>query len=184
MCQAPPAMRVVTWNVQIGRPNPDGRPAIEPVVAALQAMRADVHAIQELDRGRRRSGGVDQPTALADGLGGELVWAPTVRRRGEYGIAIVTRAEILATEVVPLSGTREPRALLIAEVELDGRRWTVGCTHLSRNRAFAQRQLVRAVDALAAHPGPRVLLGDLNLIPERGPALVDGRGLPPAWTAR
>lgn len=182
-------MRVVTWNVQIGRPNPDGRPAIEPVVAALAALQADVHAIQELDRGRRRSGRVDQPAGLAEGLGGALAWAPTVRRGGEYGIGIVTRGEIRATEEVPLSGTREPRALLIAEVEVDGRHWTVGCTHLSRNRGFAQRQLVRAIDALAAHPAPRVLLGDLNLVPAEvlpwstaeGYHLVDG---PPTHSTR
>lgn len=183
-------MRVVTWNVQIGRPNPDGPPAIGPVVDSLRPLQADVHAIQELDRGRRRSGGVDQPGVLAAGVGGQLAWAPTVRRtRGEYGIAIVVRGDILATDIVPLSGTREARALLVAEVEVGGRRWTVGCTHLSRNRAFATEQLVRVFDALATRPTPRVLLGDLNLLPgevlpwstPEGYQLVDG---PPTHSTR
>jgi endonuclease/exonuclease/phosphatase family metal-dependent hydrolase len=127
---------------------------------------------------------------LAEALGGHLAFAPTVRRgKGEYGIAIITGGTIVATEVVPLSGTREPRALLLAEIDLEGRRWAVGCTHLSRNRGFAGRQLLRVFDALAAHPGPRLLLGDLNLIPPEvlpwstaeGYLLVDG---PPTHSTR
>jgi len=183
-------VRVVTWNIQTGRPNPDGPPAIGSVISALQGVDADVCALQELDRHRRRSGGIDQPAAVAEGLGGQLAFVPTVRQgRGEYGIGMVVRGEIGATTVVPLSGTREPRALLLAQVGVGGRLWTIGCTHLSRNRACATRQLLRVFDAMAARPGPRVLLGDLNLIPREvlpwstaeGYRLVDG---PPTHSAR
>lgn len=175
-------MRVVTWNVQHGRPNPDGVPDIGAAADALAGVDADVCALQELDRGRRRSGRVDQPGLLAERLGGSLLYAPTVRRKGEYGIGLVVRGEVRTTEVVGLSGTREPRALLLAEVEVAGHRWTVGCTHLSRRRGFAERQLRVIFDALAAHPPPRVLVGDLNLIPgevlpwssAEGYMLVDG----------
>jgi len=175
-------MRVVTWNVQTGRPNPDGSPDIERVVEHLRDLDPDVAAVQELDRSRRRSGGVDQPTALALGLDGHLVWAPTVRREGEYGIALVVRGEVVRTYEVDLSGTREPRTLLVTELDHEGRRWTVGCTHLSRRTSFAQRQLARALDELNARPAPRVLLGDLNLAPRHvlpwstaaGFRLVDG----------
>jgi endonuclease/exonuclease/phosphatase family metal-dependent hydrolase len=158
-------MRVATWNVQHGRPNPDGVPDIEATVDALRTLDADVWALQELDRGRRRSGRTDQPTLVAAGLGGHLVFAPTVHRGGEYGIGLVVRGEVVDSVIVPLSGSREPRALLLTEVEVGGSRWTVGCTHLSRRRAFAQRQLVAVFDAMATRPPPRVLVGDLNLIP-------------------
>lgn len=157
-------MRVVTWNVQHARPNPDGAPEVGAVGEELARLDADVCAIQELDRGRRRSGGVDQPGVLAERLGGALLFAPTVRRGGEYGIGLIVRGEIGRHEVVDLSGTREPRAALIAEVEVAGDAWTVGCTHLSRRASFAQGQLLRALDALAAHPSPRLLVGDLNLV--------------------
>jgi endonuclease/exonuclease/phosphatase family metal-dependent hydrolase len=160
-------MRLVTWNVQTGRPNPDGPADIGLVVEHLRGLDADVCALQELDRSRRRSGRIDQPTALALGLGGTLVWAPTVRDGGEYGIALVVRrGEVVRTHEMGLSGTREPRTLLVAEVDLDGRRWVIGCTHLSRRRRFAQGQLARALDVLSSRPGPRVLAGDLNLSPQ------------------
>lgn len=158
-------MRVVTWNLQHGRPNPDGEPDISLAVEPLRALAFDVCALQELDRGRRRSGRVDQPGVLADALGGELVWAPALERGGEYGVALVARAPVVASEVVRLPGEGEPRVLLLAEVEVGGRRWTVGCTHLSTRRRIATRQLVAAFDALAGWAAPHVLLGDLNLVP-------------------
>lgn len=159
-------VRVVTWNIQIGRPNPDGPSDIGRVIECLVPLRADVVAIQEVDRGHRRSNRVDQPAALAEALGGRLAFAPAVRvGGGDYGIAVVVRGDILATETVGLSGTREPRVLLVAEVAVSGRRWTIGCTHLSRNRRVARRQLVRVFDAVAPRPRPRVVLGDLNLTP-------------------
>lgn len=158
-------MRLVTWNVQTARPNPDGPADVSRLVAHLQALDADVVALQELDRGLRRSGGVDQAEVVALGLGGHLVWAPTVRRgHGSYGHGlVVVRGEVVRVRDVPLGGTREPRVLLVAELDLDDRRWTVGATHLSRRRRCARGQLVRCLDELVAHPAPRVLLGDLNL---------------------
>jgi endonuclease/exonuclease/phosphatase family metal-dependent hydrolase len=184
-------MRLVTWNVQTARPNPDGPADVDRVVARLRALDPDVVALQEVDRGLRRSGGVDQGEAIAVGLGGRLVWAPTVRRgQGSYGHGlIVVRGEVVRVRDVPLGGTREPRTLLVAELDHEGRRWTVGATHLSRRRRCAKEQLARCLDELAALPEPRVLLGDLNLTPRHvlpwstaaGFQLVDG---PPTHSTR
>jgi len=160
-------MRVVTWNVQTARPNPDGPPDVGRVVAHLRALDADVVALQELDRGLKRSGRLDQAEAIALGLGGHLVWGPTVHRAGgSYGHGlVVVRGEVVRVHDVPLGGTREPRALLVAELDHEGRRWTVGATHLSRRRRCATEQLRRCLDELLLGPAPRVLLGDLNLTP-------------------
>ena len=158
-------MRVVTWNVQHARPNPDGPADVGAVVDALRRLGGDVWALQELDRGRRRSDAVDQPGGIAAALGGTLAWGPTVHDRGEYGIAVVAAADLITSRQIDLGGTREPRALLVVELDHGGRRWTVGCTHLSRRAAFAQDQLARALDVLSQHPAPRVLVGDLNLVP-------------------
>lgn len=182
-------MRVVTWNVQHGRPVPDGPSDIDRAAGALGAVGADVHAVQELDRRRRRSGRQDQPARLAAALGGELVWAPTLQRGGQYGVALVVRGAVASHEVVRLPGPGEPRVLVVAEVEVGGARWTVACTHLATRRAVASRQLLAAFDALAGWPSPRVLMGDLNLIPAEvlpwstaeGYRLVDG---PPTHSTR
>jgi endonuclease/exonuclease/phosphatase family metal-dependent hydrolase len=182
-------MRVATWNVQHGRPNPDGPPDIDRSSAALIPVAADVVAVQELDRGRRRSGRQDQPGRMAAALGAELVWAPALRRGGEYGVALLVRGVVRAHEVVRLPGAGEPRVLLVTEVEVNGQRWVVGCSHLATRRSVASRQLLAAFDALARWPSPRLLMGDLNLItPEvlpwssaEGYRLVDG---PPTHSTR
>lgn len=159
-------MRLVTWNIQTARPNPDGSADVTRVVHHVAALEPDVVALQELDRGLRRSGGVDQARAMADGLDGTLVWGPTVRRgEGQYGIALVVRGPIARSWDVALGGTREKRVLVAAELHCDGRPWVVGCTHLSRRTRTAQQQLVVALDRLSAAPVARVLAGDLNLTP-------------------
>ncbi|MEO7430167.1 MAG: endonuclease/exonuclease/phosphatase family protein [Acidimicrobiales bacterium] len=182
-------MRVGTWNLQHGRPNPDGAPDVGPAVARLRALAVDVWAFQELDRDRRRSGRDDQPRRLADGLGGQLVWAPAVRRGGQYGVALVVGGVVLRSETVRLPGGGEPRVLVIAEVEVGGESWTVAGTHLSTQRAVATRQLLASFDELVRWSPPILLLGDLNLIaPEvlpwstaEGYQLVDG---PPTHSTR
>ncbi len=158
-------------------------------IIALRSVSPDVVGLQELDRGRRRSGRVDQPSVLADSLGAELVWAPALRRGGQYGVALLVRGSVRRHEVVRLPGWGEPRVVVIADVTVRDVRWTIACTHLSTSRGTATRQLVAVLDALARWPRPRVLLGDLNLVtgevlpwsaPE-GYHLVDG---PPTHSTR
>jgi endonuclease/exonuclease/phosphatase family metal-dependent hydrolase len=159
-------VRVVSWNSQHGVPAVVGPADLARALPHLAALGADVVAVQELDRHLARSGRADQPALLADALGGELLWTPTLRRgRGHYGHALVVRGEVVASAVAPLPGPGEPRAARVALVEVDGTRWTVAATHLATSRAAAEDQLVALVDAVAGWPAPRVLLGDWNLVP-------------------
>jgi endonuclease/exonuclease/phosphatase family metal-dependent hydrolase len=57
----------------------------------------------------------------------------------------------------------EPRVLLAAVIDAPDGPVTVATTHLSFVPGWNVRQLRRVVRALRALPGPRVLLGDLNL---------------------
>jgi endonuclease/exonuclease/phosphatase family metal-dependent hydrolase len=158
-------MRVVTWNAQHGVVDPAGPPDLGRALADLGALGGDLVAVQELDRGRERSGRSDQPVAVAAALGGESVWAPALRRGGEYGLALVVRGQVRGATVTRLPGGGEPRVAVLAEVEVDGERCSVAATHLSTRRRTAVAQLVAVLDALAARPAPRVLVGDLNLEP-------------------
>ncbi|MEV0533124.1 endonuclease/exonuclease/phosphatase family protein [Kitasatospora sp. NPDC050463] len=69
-------LRIATFNLLHGQPlAPDGAPrpypadAGEPLAAAVDALDADVLAIQEVDRYQARSGGTDQAAVAAKAMG-------------------------------------------------------------------------------------------------------------------
>jgi endonuclease/exonuclease/phosphatase family metal-dependent hydrolase len=100
-----------------------------------------------------------------------------------YGVGLVSRWPVRSWHVVRLPaapvrspivlpGTRqliwlrdEPRVGLAAVVETPSGPVTVATTHLSFVPLWNGRQLRMLTAALARLPGPRVLLGDLNLPP-------------------
>lgn len=100
-----------------------------------------------------------------------------------YGIGLVSRWPVRSWHVVRLPaapvkspivlpGTRrlfwlrdEPRVALAAVVEAPAGAMTVATTHLSFVPGWNGRQLRSVTRALARLPGPRVLLGDLNMPP-------------------
>ena len=107
-----------------------------------------------------------------------------------YGVALICRRSVRAWHILHLEPARgrfplplpcwpprilwlpdEPRVVLAAE--LDEPRLTVACTHLSFVPGVNVAQLRKARDWLATLPGPRLLLGDLNL-PGRIPARITG----------
>lgn len=101
---------------------------------------------------------------------------------GGYGIALLTRHEVQAWHLLRLApssrvrapvlvpGARrvlwlrdEPRAVLAATLSTPAGVLTVACTHLSYVPGVNMRQLRQATRWLRQLPGPRLLLGDLNL---------------------
>jgi endonuclease/exonuclease/phosphatase family metal-dependent hydrolase len=178
------AVRVATFNVHHGAPR-GGDVDLDATIEACRSLDADVLAIQELDAGASRSGGVEQAGAIAEALGMQVVFAPTVALRGggTYGHAVLSRRPLRDVEVLPLSAAsgREPRVAILAETQVEERsdrghresagdhELSIAATHLQNERRgdprppLAIRQLVETVGALATRPGPRLVLGDMNL---------------------
>jgi endonuclease/exonuclease/phosphatase family metal-dependent hydrolase len=183
-------VRVATSNLQHGLPDPVGRPALGLAFAPLRKLAADVYALQELDHRRWRTRFEHQGERMGGALAGELVWALAKRWlfAGQAN-ALVVRGSVEHSTVLALPGSGERRIAIVSTVVVDGERWTVGTTHLSLNPYVADRQLDTTLDFLSTRPKPLVLLGDLNLRPERvalvaertGYQLLDG---PPTINAR
>lgn len=155
-----PSLRIATFNVHHCRGS-DGVVDVERVARVLRSLEADLIALQELDRGMRRSDGVDQPAELSRFLGAEILFFPTLQRgEGEYGLGLVARPPAEGPALVPLPqlGTEEPRGAISA-------RWQgleVLCTHLSTS-ARTRRVQTSALAAIAeGAEGPALVLGDLN----------------------
>ncbi len=117
------------------------------------------------------------------------------RSRDAYGVALLSRHPVLSWHLLRLApapyvrapilvpGTGyvlwlrdEPRAVLAATLDTPAGRMTVACTHLSFVPGVNVVQLRRTMGWLRELPGPRVLLGDLNL-PAAAVARVTGADL-------
>lgn len=113
-------MRIATFNIQHGL-GPDGRVDNRRLAAAVAGLDADVVALQEVDRGQARSGGIDQARLCADVMGAvdhrfqpALVGPfryPGVRRRVRrkdrpeapgYGLALLSRYPVRSWHTVLL----------------------------------------------------------------------------------
>lgn len=156
-------LRVVTWNIRHGAGG-DGRVDLARTAAALARLAPDVALLQEVDRGCRRSGGVDQAEFLGRELG--LASAFAAHRPfdgGEYGLAILARRAILATRAIALVDA--PRPLVALEARLaraGGGELTIVCVHLvdtPEERAAEARALARE---LASSASPVLVGGDFN----------------------
>lgn len=178
-----PAVRVATFNVKHGlvAPGRGGLVGGSPVdngrlVGACVDLRADVLALQEVDRRARRSGYADQVEIVARATGMTAAFGEAARKGlfRRYGNALLGRGALSEVEVVglPRPALGEFRVVVLATLSLaayDGVRLSVAATHLSYRKAEGPAQLDALVEMLDGRPLPRVLLGDLNL----GPGVVE-----------
>ncbi|MEW6039227.1 MAG: endonuclease/exonuclease/phosphatase family protein [Pseudomonadota bacterium] len=166
--------RIMTYNVHscIGT---DGRLSPERIARIIARHQPDVVALQELDMGRARSGGVDQAHRIAELLEMDFHFHPALQVEEErYGDAILTSLPLRVVKAAALPGLKghpwlEPRGALWVTVELDGVEFQVINTHLGllpRER-LAQAQALLGEEWLG-HPdcrAPTVLCGDFNALP-------------------
>jgi endonuclease/exonuclease/phosphatase family metal-dependent hydrolase len=166
--------RILTYNVHrcLGT---DGRLSPERIADVIAAYEPDVVALQELDVGRLRSGGVDQAHAIARALGMHVHFHASLRVLEEqYGNAILTHrpSQLVKAEALPGWVRRpslEPRGALWASVQLGGTEVQVINTHLGLRRHERLAQIDTLLGAhWLGHPAcrePVILLGDFNATP-------------------
>lgn len=191
-------VRLVSANLCSGRRLDGSVATAAELASAVSVLRPDVLALQELDRDQPRSGHLDQAAAAASDLDScrfvaTVQGTPGDRRGGvgSYGIALATSLPVREWHELRMSPapgryplpvpSRPPRLLLLPDepraavaAVLDSPRLTVACTHLSFVPGLNALQLRRVCAWLAGLPGPRVLLGDLNLPPRVVRALTRG----------
>ena len=179
-------MRIVTFNIQHGRA-PDGRVDTAALARSCAGLDADVLALQEVDHRMRRSGRADQAAEVAGAAGMAGVFG-AARRLGlwaRYGNVLLARGRLRDAVTVPLPRAvkREPRVAVLASVDVGGLTVSVAATHLSTDAGDAAVQLAVVLGALDARPLPRLVLGDLNLRPERAVPALERAGYAVASTA-
>jgi endonuclease/exonuclease/phosphatase family metal-dependent hydrolase len=173
--------RILTYNVHrcVGA---DGRHDPGRIAEVIARCEADIVALQELDVGRARTGGLDQAQAIAHRLDMAFHFHPALAVEEErYGDAILTALPFRLVKAGPLPGLpphrdrrhhrlREPRGALWVAVEADGAELQVVNTHLgllARERAMQVEALLGGdwLGHALPHGPPVALLGDFNAVP-------------------
>jgi endonuclease/exonuclease/phosphatase family metal-dependent hydrolase len=173
-------VRILVYNIHAGK-DAGGTDNLERVAQLLRHSGADIALLQEVDKGTRRSGGVDQPAVLARLTGFHVAFGKTLDYQGgEYGIAIVSRWPIRAETLIALpvsppqeraGGSYEPRGAQRVVIASPFGDVVAINTHLDASSGDNwRRQEVHTVLAIAdsarARPARLLVGGDFNSTPE------------------
>lgn len=158
-------LRVLSWNIHHGV-GTDGRLDLPRIAGVIRSASPDLVALQEVDQGCSRSGGVDQTAELArlTGLTGHFGRAMDFGG-GRYGQAILSKHPVAATRVHPLPGDGEPRIAFSAEILRDGTRFQFVTLHLELTEEIRVRQATH-LSRLPDLSPLIILCGDFNAPPE------------------
>jgi glycerophosphoryl diester phosphodiesterase len=163
-------VRVMTFNIHHGE-GVDGRLDIPRIAEIIRAQKADLVALQEVDRGTLRTGDRDLAAELAALTGFNYVFGKNLDfQGGEYGNAILSRFPIEQSRNLHYArvGNSEQRGLLQAIIAIAGRQVVFMSTHLDHRPDDAERfmsidQIREAADDYG-HLA-LILAGDFNDVP-------------------
>src|SRR5882672_912475 len=161
-------LRVMTYNIHVGV-GMDKKLDLPRIAAVINAQHPDLVGLQEVDRGVTRTQRIDEIVELSKLTRMEYAFAFNLHYQGgQYGVAILSRFPIRATDHRLFQNTREAerRGFIRAEVSVDGRVLNFVTTHLDYQyedgRLFEAQQLLSALKDVQ---GPLVIVGDFNDIP-------------------
>jgi len=172
ICAAPlpssKTLRVMTYNIHVGV-GMDKKLDLPRIAGVINAQHPDLVGLQEVDRGVTRTQRIDEIVELSKLTRMEYAFAFNLHYQGgQYGVGILSRFPIRATDHRLFQNTREAerRGFIRAEVSVDGRVLNFVTTHLDYQyedgRLFEAQQLLGALKDVQ---GPLVIVGDFNDIP-------------------
>jgi endonuclease/exonuclease/phosphatase family metal-dependent hydrolase len=158
----------MTYNIHHGR-GLDGVIDLERIADIIRESKAELVALQELDKRTERSDRVDQLAKLASLTNMHPAFGKAIEfAGGEYGVGVLSKFRIVEsqTHTLPSSEDHEQRVALETTIQLpDASRLTFVSTHLDHTRRPDERipQLMQLNRLFALRPNCRIILaGDLN----------------------
>ena len=149
-------LRLMTFNIyHCGK-------GMDRVARCIESASPDFACLNEVDRGVKRSGGIDQTAELARRTGMHGTFAKALNLGGgAYGVAILSKEEPVSVDRVPLPG-REKRVLLICEF----RNCVVATAHLDLHTQNQLKSIGVIRSSLGRYSKPVFFGGDWNATPE------------------
>src|SRR5437764_13508419 len=179
-------IRVMTYNIHVGV-GMDKKLDLARIAGVINQQHPDLVGLQEVDRGVERTQRIDEIAELAKLTKMEYAFAFNLKYQGgQYGVAILSKAPILATDHHLYLNTREAerRGFIRAEVRIGGRLSNFVTTHLDYQyedgRVYETRQLLAAMKDVK---GPLIVVGDFNDVPAGGAYKLMRGSFDDAWSA-
>ena len=161
-------IRVMTYNIHVGI-GMDKKLDLQRIAGVINKEKPDLVGLQEVDRGVQRTQRIDEIVELAKLTRMEYAFAFNLPYQGgQYGVAILSRFPIRATEHRLYKNLRqaERRGFIRAEVKLGGRVVHFVTTHLDYQhddgRLFEAQQMLAFLSDVK---GPLIVVGDFNDTP-------------------
>lgn len=166
----PKKLVVMTYNIE-GHASLLRNDHIEEIAETIVRHKPDLVAINEAHRGTWQARFGDHLEQLHRLTKLNTAFGRSYRfLGGEFGNAVLTRGNVVRTEVHELPGTGEPRTLLETVVQIDGGTIELYVTHLAAwaqvNRSARRQQLQCVHDHVLASAHPFILAGDINAPPD------------------
>lgn len=170
---------MLVFNIHAGK-DATGKPNLDRVADLVQSTDADIAMLQEVDRGTRRSGKVDQIRVLSEATGFESAFGRSLDYDGgQYGIAALSRTRFDDVSTIPLpttpqqpraGGAVEPRAALAASVRTPLGPLQIVTTHLDASTTDEYRlqevgHLLKLIQARLSAGAVAMVGGDFNAEP-------------------
>ncbi|MDK2811146.1 MAG: hypothetical protein PWR27_1855 [Petroclostridium sp.] len=159
-------LKLMTYNIRHGV-GIDNKLDLGRVIDTIKRAGPDIIALNEVDHLMLRSQMQKQDQMIAESLGYNVVYGYTISRGSKYGNALVTKYPVKSSTNHQLPGDRttEPRGLIEAELDIDGKTIKVMVTHLSTQDQERPRQVEFIEKKLKETKGPKILMGDFNARP-------------------
>lgn len=161
-------IRVMTYNIHVGV-GMDKKLDLARIAGVINQQHPDLVGLQEVDRGVERTQRIDEIAELAELTKMEYAFAFNLKYQGgQYGVAILSKSPILATDHHLYLNTREAerRGFIRAEVRIGGHLINFVTTHLDYQyedgRVYETQQLLTAMKDVK---GPLIVVGDFNDVP-------------------
>ena len=165
-------LKVLCYNLRFGE-----LATLEELAEYIKSENPDIVALQEVDvrtyrDAAKHQNGRDFITVLGYHTGMLTAYARTIDHAGGYyGIGILSKYSFSSTRKIllpPTDGSREQRALLVADVELPGGKiFTFVSTHFDHADSKVRQLQAKALNkALNGNKYPMIVAGDFNAKPD------------------
>ena len=180
-------IRVMTYNIHVGI-GMDKKLDLKRIAEVINKEKPDLVGLQEVDRGVQRTQRIDEIIELSKLTHMDYAFAFNLPYQGgQYGVAILSRFPIRATEHRLYKNLREAerRGLIRAEVKIDGRLVHFVTTHLDYQhddgRLFEAQQMLAFLSDVK---GPLIVVGDFNDTPAGDTSKLMRSLFDDAWAVR